>query len=86
MDENQLKLFLRILFEKVEIYSSDSYRAQLHDVRNLIKDPKDLPFLALAVSQKAVAIWSQDPHFRQQNMVPTVTNIDLLRLAGISKS
>lgn len=43
-------------------------------------DPDDVPYLACALAVDADAIWSHDPHFDAQDLVPRVTNADLMSL------
>ena len=55
---------------------------QLNRARSLISDPKDAPYLALALS-KGFGIWSNDPHFKEQSVVSKVrvfTTEDLVNL------
>lgn len=48
----------------------------------MISDPKDVPFLALALSESAEAIWSDDKHFREQEEIPVFTTSGMRDLLG----
>jgi predicted nucleic acid-binding protein len=41
---------------------------QLNRARSLLSDPKDAPYLALAV-KLGIDIWSNDPHLKEQSVV-----------------
>jgi len=41
-------------------------------------DSDDIDFLALALSNNS-AIWSNDPHFKQQSLVKAFTTVELLK-------
>ena len=49
---------------------------QLNRARRLLSDPKDAPYLALAI-KLGINIWSNDPHMKQQSIVPVVNTEEL---------
>ena len=51
---------------------------QIKSVTPLISDPKDTPFLALAVSL-GCSIWSNDKHFKEQAIVDVFTTSELIK-------
>lgn len=46
-------------------------------------DPKDTPFIALALAVENDGIWSEDKHFEQQDRVNVWKTKDLLKLLGL---
>ena len=46
-------------------------------------DPKDTPFIALALAVENDGIWSDDKHFEQQSRVHVWKTKDLLKLLGL---
>lgn len=49
---------------------------QLNRAKSLISDPKDSPYLALAIKLNS-SIWSNDPHFKEQSIVRVFTTKEL---------
>lgn len=57
-----------ILTARVEVVPQSDYQSAMDEARQLIVDPKDVPYLACAL-RLGLGIWSNDPHFQ----TPTVT-------------
>ena len=53
------------------------YGRFLKDAVNALPDPKDSPYLALALAIKS-EVWSNDPHLKQQALVKVSTTKDLI--------
>ncbi len=78
---------LEFVLESVNIVPSEMYSARIEEAYDLMKDrdPKDTPFLALAL-QLVCPLWSNDRHFRDLRQVPlydTEMLIELLKGRGI---
>ncbi len=61
-------------------YVSFINEKEFFDLFNKFKvfiDPKDVPYLALALSMR-IPIWSNDPHIKQQSIVEVFTTEDLI--------
>ena len=56
----------------------NEYEDLLEKAKRLISDPDDIDFLALAISTNST-IWSNDPHFKEQSLVPVLTTGELVR-------
>ncbi len=57
-----------ILTARVEVIPQSDYQSAMEEARQLIADPKDVPYLACAL-RLGLGIWSNDPHFQ----APAVT-------------
>jgi len=71
-------LFL-FLFEKIKIVSKENYIPIVPHMKKLIVE-KDAPFLALAVSMNADAIWSDDKHFQRQDRIRVFTTREMVEI------
>ena len=68
---------LEILFRYVKIINPEFYSSYLEEASSLIKDSKDVPFLACAFALQC-GIWSNDRGFREQNKVKVWITKDLI--------
>ena len=80
ISEGQFKIVLSLFFESVTIISEEEYKNEFNKVKNLISDPKDIPYFACCISSKADGIWSHDSDFIEQNEIRIFTNSNLLRM------
>jgi len=71
---------LPIIMGKIRVISKEKYEELIPKALSLISDSKDAPFLALALSFKTEGIWSEDLHFREQNIIQIYNNTELKRL------
>jgi len=63
--------------KSITFIPSKDYSKFLEISAEAISDPNDIDFLALAISQKA-PIWSNDRHFKNQNMVEVFSTRELM--------
>ena len=63
----------------VSFVNEIKYTAEIEKAMKLIKDPKDVAYLALALFQD-MPIWSNDAHFKEQSLVQVFTTKELLFL------
>ena len=52
-----------VLTAHVEVIAQLDYQSCMQEARQLIADPKDVPYLACALRFES-AVWSNDPHFQ----------------------
>src|SRR3989338_5804888 len=74
-EARQTKVESEVSFVKVELYKSFLKKAL-----KLISDPDDAPYLALSMSLNKTPIWSNDPHFKEQSLVPVLTTKEVIEL------
>jgi predicted nucleic acid-binding protein len=77
----EFDLLLYIMFEYIETIPLEEYNSFLDEASKLLADKKDIPFLALALSNKVAGIWSDDQHFKKQDRVKVFTTSDLMNLS-----
>lgn len=65
--------------ESIKFFEAVEYEDFLEKAEELIQDPDDIDFFALALSTNS-AIWSNDPHLKQQSLVKVYTTKDLLKM------
>lgn len=81
LTKEEYSLVLAILFENIQTISSAEYSSKVALAERLIEDPKDVPFLALALVQNC-GVWSEDKHFRAIDVVKTYTTKEIIDLLG----
>lgn len=73
-----LSMILSPLLERIEWVDKEAYAPHLRRAMAALEaiDPKDVPYLACALSVEADAIWSLDLHFDRQKLVPRLPHPD----------
>jgi len=68
LSEHEFELWQNEVDERIKFCSHSEYEELLEKSISVISDREDAPYLALALAIKA-AIWSNDPHLKQQSLV-----------------
>src|SRR3989338_10405063 len=79
LSEHEFELRLLEIEELITFIEESEYEEFLAKAKSEIVDPDDSDFLALALSANA-SIWSNDPHFKKQSLVPVFTTSELVKL------
>lgn len=79
LSEHEFEIRQTEVEELIEFSKEFEYEELLKKAILNLPDPKDSPYLALALSTKS-AIWSNDPHLKQQSLVEVFTTKDLLKM------
>lgn len=81
INKEELGILLPLIFENIEIIPKEKYENFLERAENLIKeDIEDAPFIALCLALKAEGIWSDDPHFLEQDKIKIFKTKDIMEL------
>lgn len=78
LNEKEFTTLFEVLLEKIKIVQREEYALFIEKAEKIISDPKDVPFIALALAIEADAVWSDDKHFLAQKEVKTVSTKELL--------
>ena len=84
--ENEFDILLSLIFQHIKIIPQKEYDEFIAKLKDEIKDPKDVPYIAACIAAKAEGIWTHDPHFMHQKRVKVFTNIDMLKLCENASS
>ena len=76
LSEHEFEIRQSEVEELITFFKSSEYEEFINKADDLISDPTDVDFLALALSRNAV-IWSDDPHFKKQSLVSIYTTAEL---------
>jgi predicted nucleic acid-binding protein len=76
---NSFEILLALIFERITTIPTSEYNNFFEEAKALVRDIKDIPFLACALSQKT-GIWSDDKDFDQQSEIKIWKTRDLLKL------
>ncbi len=79
LSEHEFEIRQKEIEESIEFFEESKYEEFLVKARNNLSDPKDSPYLALALLTNS-AIWSNDPHLKEQSLVPVFTTSDLIKM------
>ena len=78
LSEHEFEIRLSEAESSIKFLKSLEYEPFLMEaISSLPEDPKDSPYLALALALKA-PIWSNDPHLKQQSLVEVYTTGELV--------
>ncbi len=78
LSEHEFEMRLQEAEKFIKFIKSPEYDAQLDKaIESLPNDPKDSPYVALALSINTV-VWSNDPHLKQQSLVEVYTTAELI--------
>src|SRR3989344_5802280 len=83
LSEHEFELRQKEVGEDIKFFELSKYEDFLEKATALLSDPDDVDFLALALFINA-AIWSNDPHFKEQSLVRIFTTKELVE--GLLKS
>ena len=78
------EVLLERLFKHIRIINIVHYRDKLALARGLIEDIDDVPFLACALYFDC-PVWSDDKHFKKQNVVKILTSKEMSELIDKDK-
>lgn len=77
LSEHEFEMMQAEVEENIKFFEPAKYDVFLKIALNELSDLDDADFLALALSIKA-AIWSNDPHLKQQSLVKVYTTAELI--------
>lgn len=79
LSEHELEIRQIEVEELIKFFKLSEYEEFFEESKNALPDPNDADFLALALSANS-AIWSNDPHLKEQSLVPVFTTSDLVKM------
>ena len=79
LSEQQFEMRQKEVEESIDFFKSSEYEDFLEKAKSAISDPDDADFLALALAFNS-AIWSNDPHLKEQSLVKVFTTEDLVKM------
>ncbi len=80
INSEEFDLLIGLIFENITIIPKEEYENYAEQAKILIKDVKDVPFMALCLAYKTDGIWSDDAHFSEQNKIKIFKTPDMLLL------
>ena len=79
LNESAVKELIEMVFSQIKIIKAESFEAWRKEAKSLIIDPDDTEYLALSLSKNKIPIWSNDPHFKEQSVVPVFKTGQLVK-------
>lgn len=77
LSEQEFEFRQKEIEEYIEFFDEESYDKYLDIAMKNLKDPKDSPYLALALLTNSI-IWSNDLHLKEQSLIPVFTTAELM--------
>ncbi len=76
---------IKIIHEKIIVVVEEEYFDEMKRAEKIIGkiDPKDIPFIALALSIENDGIWTRDKHFSKQTSVRIYSTKELISIYKI---
>ncbi|KKL48908.1 hypothetical protein LCGC14_2320820 [marine sediment metagenome] len=80
--DKDLDVLIELLHDKIVIVVEKEYSDKMEIAEKIIGkiDPKDVPFIALALSIENNGIWTRDDHFNKQYKVKIYSTVDLISI------
>lgn len=79
LSEHEFEIRQKEVEETIKFFKEAEYIELLSEAINNLRDIKDSPYLALALLTDS-SIWSNDPHLKEQSLVPVFTTADLFNM------
>ena len=79
LSKHEFEIRQKEIEESIKFIEAVEYEEFLKTAKSSIDDPDDVDFLAIALLTNS-AIWSNDPHLKEQSLVPVFATGDLVRL------
>lgn len=79
LSEHEFEMRQKEIEEFIKFFESSEYEGFFAKAKSEISDPDDADFLALALLTNS-AIWSNDPHIKEQSLIPVFTTSDLVKM------
>lgn len=76
---NSFESIISDLKQKVKFINESEYSEFLAKKEIKVSDPKDITYLALSLKLNC-PVWSNDPHLKEQKLVPVFTTSELIEL------
>lgn len=77
LSEHEFEIRQKEIEESIEFFKESEYEKFLKTAKTLVSDPDDIDFLALALKLNC-SIWSNDPHLKEQSLIPVFTTSELV--------
>lgn len=78
LSEHEFELWQDEVDKRIKFRNHSEYEELLEKSVSVLPDKEDSPYLALALAINATAIWSNDPHLKQQSSVKVFTTRELI--------
>lgn len=85
--EKELDELIKIIHENIIVVVEEEYFDEMKRAEKIIGkiDPKDIPFIALALSIENDGIWTRDKHFSKQHSIRIYSMRELISIYGTKK-
>ena len=77
--DEEFKVMLNLIFKYIKIINPAIYDDYLEEAKDIIKDVKDIPFIATAIAFNSI-IWSDDTHFKKQKIIKVLNTREMMNL------
>jgi predicted nucleic acid-binding protein len=78
LTEEEVETVLELIKSRITLVPKEAFDTFLAKANALIPDKDDTEYLALSLSKNNTPIWSNDNHFKKQDIVPVFTTAELV--------
>ncbi|TFF97868.1 MAG: hypothetical protein EU547_03105 [Promethearchaeota archaeon] len=80
--EKELERLIEIIHEKIIIVMEEEYHDKMEEADTFIGkfDPKDIPFIVLALSIENDGVWTKDKHFIEKKDINIFSTEDIISI------
>ena len=76
---NDFNIFLNILNTRINFVDLEDYKEQIKKCKGIIKDEKDIEYVALAMKLN-IPLWTNDRLLKDQNLIKALTTSDIIEI------
>ena len=82
ISHEEFDVLLHTLLERISLVPYEKFENEFDDALQMMKniDIKDAPYLAVGMAMSVDGIWSDDKHFRKQNILRTYSTKEMVVL------
>ena len=79
LNESDVGELIELVFSEIKIIKAESFKTFRTEAKSMISDPDDTEYIALSLSRNNIPIWSNDPHFKEQSIIPVFKTGELVK-------
>ncbi|MEK6873213.1 MAG: PIN domain-containing protein [Nanoarchaeota archaeon] len=80
LSKEEFEILFSLITEKISVVEKDKYVLNMEKAEEIIGsfDKDDAPYIALALSLTNDGVWSDDFHFKKQNLIKIFTTTEII--------
>ena len=79
LDKSDIIELIDLVLKEIKLVGPDKFKQKLKEAESIISDPDDTEYIALSLSRNKIPVWSNDPHFKEQTVIPVFKTGELVK-------